>query len=136
MRPLHTLPFGLRVKVIYPSLILGHNLTHKFLSHLHRETGDTLKYKACSSFDLWSTFWGPIELRLLTSLIHRSRQTELPKTYARLSSGIMHTTSPITHDQTGHKLNVCVCCNLFMAPSPFTLSILLLNSAAHFFTML
>ena len=31
MFPLHTLFFGLRIKVMDPSFILGHNLMHKFL---------------------------------------------------------------------------------------------------------
>ena len=42
-----------------------------------------------------------------------------PKTYACLSSYIMQASSPVTHDQTVHKLSVFVCCFPFRAPRPF-----------------
>ena len=41
--PLHTVHFGLRIKVMDPSLILGHNLMHKFLRIIFIERQEVLR---------------------------------------------------------------------------------------------
>ena len=59
-----------------------------------------------------------------------------PKTYAYLSSYITQASSPVKHDQTVHKLKVFILVATLDSSWSSTLSLPLLKSAAHFFTML
>ena len=94
---LHNLHFGLRIKVMDPSLSLGHNSMHKFFRIIIIERQGILR---------------SIKHALLISGQHSGdqRQTAVPKLMPICLAILCRI---FLHDQTVHKLNVFVCSSLF-----------------------
>ena len=100
----------------------GHNSTHKFLRVIYASGSFSYRDGRCLEISSMLFFWSFVNIlgtHLAETLDIPISQDRLncPKTYACLSIYITQAYSPFAHDQTVHKLNDFVCCNLFRAPS-------------------
>ena len=136
MLPLHTLIFGLRIKMMDPRLILGHK-THKFLTVIFIERREILRNikPALLIFGQYSGDPSSLDLGHLQEIV--KIDWTVPKLMP-ICLAILGRLLLVTNDQTT-QLSIFICSSLFKAPRLFVILHTLLpflNSTAHFFTVL
>ena len=117
----HTL-FRIRNKVMDPSLIPGHNSVHIFFRIILIARQEIPRNVEPVSLLIFGQHSGDPSSRDLGHSYDFSKDwRNCPKTYAHFAGYISQISSPVTHDQTVHNLDVFISGTLFGAPRPFVI---------------